>query len=249
MNHNSIEIMACADQADQVRRLLAFLEPVMSLQTEQERLEKYREVWAKLYPNVKGIVWSATASVNFPWDGKEELWKTLRFEIQTKCRGVICDECTKEITMRPIQPFCFIHYSGMLGGLLDIFLKGLDKYIATQDHIIAVSADMDAYPEDMRDLLVKGMRTSRLKRAQEFMDVILFMHAVPQRVDGRWDALDLESDVTWFREHCEVYQQNEELMAFLRDCAVVVLITGFFDVPKDVRSIWECYRELDLYSK
>ena len=146
--------------------------------------------------------------------------------------------------MRPIQPFCFIHYSGMLGGLLDIFLKGLDKYIATQDHIIAVSADMDAYPEDMRDLLVKGMRTSRLKRAQEFMDVILFMHAVPQRVDGRWDALDHESDVTWFREHCEVYQQNEELMAFLRDCAVVVLITGCFDVPQDVRSIHEAYTAL-----
>ncbi len=27
---------------------------------------------------------------------------------------------------------------------------------------------------------------------------------------------------------------------------MVVLITGFFDVPKDVKSIWECYRELDL---
>jgi hypothetical protein len=70
------------------------------------------------------------------------------------------------------------------------------------------------------------------------------MHAVPQRVDGRWDALDHESDVTWFREHCGVYQQNEDLMAFLRDCAVVVLITGFFDVPKDVQSILDKYTEL-----
>ena len=60
----------------------------------------------------------------------------------------------------------------------------------------------------------------------------------------QWDALDLESDVTWFREHCKVYQKNEELMAFLRDCAVVVLITGCFDVPKDVKSICECYTHI-----
>ena len=233
--------MACADQADQVRRLLAFLEPVMSLQTRQERLEKYQEAWAKLCPDVKGIVWSATASVNFPWDGKEELWKTLRGEMRAKFRGVICDECTKEITMRPIQPFCFIDYSGMLGGLLDIFLKGLDEYIAIQDHITTVSADMDAYDEDERYMAEKMMRHSRIRRAQDFLDMILFMHAVPQRADGRWDALDRESDVTWFREHCGVYQKNEELMEFLRDCAVVVLITGCFDVPKDVKSVWECY--------
>ena len=87
----------------------------------------------------------------------------------------------------------------------------------------------------------KRMRRSRIKRAQDFLDVILFMHAVPQRADGQWDALDLESDVTWFREHCEVYQKNEELMTFLRDCAVVVLITGYFVIPKDVKSIHDCY--------
>ena len=237
----SIQIMPCADQADHVRRLLAFLEPVMSLQTREERFEKYQEAWAKISPNVKNIVWSASMGVNFPWDGKEELWKTLRGEIQTKFRGVICDECTSEITMRPIQPFCFIDYSAMLGGLLDIFLKGLDGYIAIQDHITAVSADMDAYDEDERPMSVKSMHASARRTAQDFLDVILFMHAVPQRADGRWDALDHESDVTWFREHCEVYQKNEELMAFLRDCAVVVLITGCFDVPKDVRSIHDAY--------
>ena len=241
--------MLCADQANQVQRLLAFLESVMSLQTREERFEKYQEAWAKLCPDVKGIVWSATTSVNFPWDGKERLWKTLRGEIKTKVRGVICDECRKEITMRPIQPFCFIDYSAMLGGLLDIFLNGLDQYIALQDHITAVSDNMDAYEEDERPMSEKSMWHSRIRRAQDFLDVILFMHAVPQRADGRWDALDLESDVTWFQEHCGVYQQNEELMAFLRDCAVVVLITGCFDVPKDVKSVCECYGALDLYSK
>jgi hypothetical protein len=88
------------------------------------------------------------------------------------------------------------------------------------------------------------MRTCRNKRAQEFLDVILFLHAVPQRVDGRWDALDHEHDVTWFREHCRVYQQNEHLMAFLRDCAVVVLTVGHFQVAPEVHSMHECYVEL-----
>lgn len=73
------------------------------------------------------------------------------------------------------------------------------------------------------------------------MDIILFMHAVPQRVYDRWDSLDHEWDVTWFREYCAVYRKNEDLMVFLRDCAVVVLLTGFSDVPKDVKSIHDCY--------
>jgi hypothetical protein len=192
-------------EADQVRQLLAFLEPVMSLQTEQERFEKYQEIWTKISPNVKDIVWNATMSVNYPWDGKEELWKTLRGEMETKFRGTICDVCESEVTMRPVQPFCFIDYSEMLVELLDIFLKGLDEYIYIQDRISEVSRNMDAYPEDERYMLEKSMRWSRTRRAQDFLDVILFMHAVPQRATGRWDALDLESNVTWFREHCGVY--------------------------------------------
>ena len=57
--------------------------------------------------------------------------------------------------------------------------------------------------------------------------------------------LDHDSDVTWFHEHCEVYQKNEDLMAFLRDCAVVVLITGCFQIPKDVQSIHDCYKNTE----
>ena len=233
--------MQCPDQADQVRRLLAFLESVMSLQTRQERFEKYQETWAKLCPDITGRVWSASMGVNFPWDGKEYLWRTLRGRFETRFRTVICEELSSEITMEPMQPFSFMDYSEMLMEMLDIFLEGLDDYIGLQDHITTVSADMDAYDEDERPMSVKSMHWSARRRAQDFLDVILFMHAVPQRADGQWDALDRESDVTWFREHCEVYQKNEELMDFLRDCAVVVLITGCFDVPKDVMSVWECY--------
>ena len=155
--------------------------------------------------------------------------------------AVICDECSGESTAKPILEFSFMDYIAMLLSLLDTYLEGLNDYIAIQDDISQVSANMDEYPEDQRPMLEKSMRHSRIKRAQDFLDVILFLHAVPQREPGRWDALDHDSDVTWFRTHAEVYQNNEPLMAFLRDCAVVVLITGCFDISPDVKAIHDCY--------
>jgi hypothetical protein len=50
--------------------------------------------------------------------------------------------------------------------------------------------------------------------------------------------------VSWFREHSKVYQKNEDLMAFLRDCAVVVLLVGHFHAAPGVLSMHECYVQL-----
>jgi hypothetical protein len=237
----------CANdgEADQVRRLLAFLAPVVSLQTFPDRFDAYQETWVRLNPAAAEEIWQTDMSVNFPWSsGKVDLWRTLRLDIERKFQTALNEHLKGEFTNRPVVAFSFMDYSEMLLELLDVYLKGLDKYIATQNDIEKVTADMDAYPEDMRDLLVKGMRTSGLNRAKEFLDVILFMHAVPQRVDGRWDVLDHESDVTWFREYCEVYQKNEELMTFLRDCAVAVLVVGDFYVAPNVIMIHDCYKHL-----
>jgi hypothetical protein len=125
------------------------LQPVMSLQTKQERFEKYQEIWTKLNPNVKDEVWYPTTAVNYPWSGqKVEFWKTLRGEIQTRFRAVVCDECSSESTMKPILDFSFMDYSAMLLELLDTYPEGLNDYIALQDDISEVSANMDDYPED-----------------------------------------------------------------------------------------------------
>ncbi|MBV5345112.1 MAG: hypothetical protein JZU63_06070 [Rhodoferax sp.] len=233
-------------ETDQVRRLLAFLEPVMGLQTQEERCEKYQETWARLNPAVAKEVWKPNMAVNFPWSrGKVELWRTLRSNIETQFQTALSEHLNGEFTHKPIVPFSFMHYSDMLLELLDKFLKGLDKYIAIQDRISAVSKNMDAYCEDERPMSEKSMHASARRRAQDFLDVILFLHAVPQRADGWWDALDHEFDVTWFREHCGVYQKDEDLMAFLRDCAVVVLLTGCFSLTAEVKSIHDCYVQLE----
>ena len=237
----------CANdsEAEQVRRLLAFLEPVVSLPTQADRIKTYHDTWVRLNPAAEQEVWKPNMAVNFPWSrGKVELWRTLRHDLESKFQTALNEHLNGEFTNRPTVEFSFMHYSEMLLELLDNFLEGLDAYIAIQELISAVSASMDAYGEDERYMAEKRMRHSREEIAQHFLDVLLFMHAVPQRADGQWDALDRESDWTWFHEHCEVYQKNEELMAFLRDCAVVVLITGFFHTAPGVLSMHECYAEL-----
>lgn len=217
----------------------------MGLPTEQERFEKYQEIWSKLNPSGE-TVWLAHLGVNFPWDSsKIEFWKTLRGDIRWRFLQAHHAHLNGEFTRRPVLPFSFMHYSEMLLELVDRFLAGLDDYIGIQDHISAVSDNMDAYDEDERPMSEKSMCHSGVRSAQDFLDVILFMHAVPQRADGRWDALDRESDVTWFREYSEVYQKDEELMAFLRDCAVVVLLVGNFSVSTKVQAIHECYMQLE----
>jgi hypothetical protein len=240
----------CADQNDaddQVRRLLAFLEPVVRLPTEADRLKLYHETWVRLNPAAENEVWKPNMGVNYPWSsGKVDLWRTLRRDIERKFQTALNEHLNGEFTYRPVVAFSFMDYSNMLEELLDIYLTGLDKYIAIQDHISDVSDNMESYEsEDERPMSEKVMRRSSVSRAQEFLDVILFMHAVPQRVDGQWDALDHELDVTWFRGHSEVYQKNEELMAFLRDCAVVVLLVGYLQAAPGVLSMHECYVELE----
>lgn len=233
-------------QKEQVQRLLAFLSPVMSLETEEDRLKAYQEAWARLNPAAEKEVWRLTSAVNFPWStGKVDLWRTLRLDIETKFKTVLHRHLNGEFTTRPIQPFSFMDYSEMLFKRLDTFLKGLDRYIGIQDHITAVSTNMHAYEsEDERYMSEKSMRHIRITTAQEFFDVIAFMHAVPQRVHDRWDALDQNWDVSWFREYCKVYQDNEELMAFLRDCDVVVLLVGYFCVATEVKTMHACYVQL-----
>ena len=60
--------MKRADEADQVRRLLAFLAPVMSLETQEDRLRAYREAWARLDPAAEKEEWGARYYANYTWD-------------------------------------------------------------------------------------------------------------------------------------------------------------------------------------
>ncbi len=59
------------------------------------------------------------------------------------------------------------------------------------------------------------------------------------------NIVDVDMDITWMNEDCQFYQQNENFMEFLKDCAVVVLITGDFQLPIAIRAICEMYKNLE----
>ena len=54
------------DDEDHVKRVLAFLEPVVSLQTQEDRLEKYKETWTRLNPAAEKEVWKPTCYRTLP---------------------------------------------------------------------------------------------------------------------------------------------------------------------------------------
>jgi hypothetical protein len=166
--------MQAPDQADQLRCLLDLLHPAMGLQTREERFEKYQETWARLNPAAEKEVWKVHMPVNFPWSGgKVELWRTLRRDIEAKFQTALNEHLNGESTDRPIQPFCFMDYTEMLFILLDQYLTGLDKYIAIQDRISAVSANMHAYDEDERPMSEKSMHASAVRRAYYWVDTTI----------------------------------------------------------------------------
>jgi uncharacterized membrane protein len=46
-------------------------------------------------------------------------------------------------------------------------------------------------------------------------------------------------------EGCNCYQQNEQFMAFLSDCAVVALITGCFELQLPVLAVCKIYENAE----
>jgi len=71
------------------------------------------------------------------------------------------------------------------------------------------------------------------------MDLIVFMYVVPRRPPYKWDSLEAD-DTYWYDfqiRPCKYYQQQEKLMSFLSDCAVVIFPTGNFEYNDKIRGI------------
>ena len=88
----------------------------------------------------------------------------------------------------------------------------------------------------------KALANTSISTAKSFMDVILFMFAVPTRSIYRWDSIDPYEKVTFdFKiAPSKFYQDNETFMTFLRDCAVV-LFTSDYEFPREIESIYRTY--------
>jgi hypothetical protein len=91
-----------------------------------------------------------------------------------------------------------------------------------------------------------AVREAGKSTAQSFMDVILFLFAVPYRSkdSDEWDVITEEDHVEFMIDACKFYQDQKDLMTFLGDCAVVVLLTRHFKLPPEIESIIAKYKVL-----
>ena len=118
--------------------------------------------------------------------------------------------------------------------------------------------DADGYGSEA-EYLEKGIRQGiierEMKMAQEFLQVILFLFAVPQEVPLRvrthkfkpdelthpLEPSEVDMGVTWMNEDCKWYQQNATFMGFLEDYAVIVLMTGCYNFSPSFTEICQSY--------
>jgi hypothetical protein len=209
-----------------LRGLLHFLEVITGQETNTDRFVKYFETWTKLQgrSEVQYEMWDAETTVHDAYRGDKVLfWSTLRDRIDR--------HFTAAVSVSPAEIY---HYNGILKSRVNDCLKKLDEYIAIQTV---------QYHEDKKQLILDIT-------AQYFMEVILWLFAVPQRSKwlSQWDVIEsIDGDskkIDMMIDACEFYQGQEELMTFLGDCAVVVLLTGCFELPSEIEAIIAKYKEL-----
>ena len=221
---------------NQSRRFIDFLKPITDQPTNADRFVKYFETWTKLQgqSDVQHGMWDAHETVHHAYKGdKVQFWKTLRKNIFTHFENAI----------RESLDHVFHEYNGLLKQHVNGLLCNLDQYIHMHEHYRDPAFHMTITFDAALDLT-----------ARSFMDVILFLFAVPHllKYERGWNLIEDDIDVihseefNFKRDACEFYQGLHELMTFLGDCAVVVLLTGYFNLPRGIELVLARYTVLAL---
>ncbi len=97
-----------------------------------------------------------------------------------------------------------------------------------------------------------------LKMNNDFLQIILFLFAVPQEVplrarDGRWSGVrlapplepaEVNMNVTWMNADCQWYQRKARFMECVADCAVIALMRSYYDFSPSFTEICQSYIDL-----
>jgi hypothetical protein len=174
-------------------------------------------------------------------------------------------------------------YNTLLVARIDTYLSRLDHMLLLQAHADEAHArtqvrrhaetgrDSDAsdgsdgsetaYGSDA-EYEEKGIRKQmidvELKMNNDFLQVILFLFAVPQEVplrarERRWAPTRLEAplepaavnmNVAWMMDDCRWYQQNAKFMELLADCAVIALMRENYEFSPAFTEICQSYIDL-----
>ena len=206
---------------EQVRKLIQFLQPVLG---SEDIRRNYVTTWSRL-------------SADAPNQSVVDFWKNLRDTIRTQFTTYIGNSST---VLEPSERLDL--YNEMLNKRVEKCLEHLDYYIQLLEDHGDIRNSPEDYGEDELRMTDKALANTSISTAKSFMDVILFMFAVPTRSIYRWDSIDPYEKVIFdFKiAPSKFYQDNETFMTFLRDCAVV-LFTSDYEFPREIESIYRTY--------
>lgn len=274
---------------EQIQALNAFLATFTALDTKEKKFEKYVLSWQKLHTNQQKAQkkWSTKAckdgdlgelvqkianlrvydarqesfsiemSMHHPWtQEKLDFWKAFSVFIEKDLREVAVNRgCRRKCP--PNSKW----YNTQLITRIDTYLASLDIFIDIQQQIDKAHNEDNEELEYTEKNLKKDQSTQCLQMANDFLQVILFLYAVPQEVPlqvkqhkYKIDELipplkpsDVDMDVTWMYEDCKWYQQNKNLMKFVTDCAVLALMSSSWYFSPAFTEICQSYQQIESY--
>jgi len=222
--------MENVERRKQIDKLLKFLRPTLGTREQEQIIKLYQKTWLKLAAHFKlqGI-WSTSKDVDHAYSGDTvQFWQSLHSAIDIQFK--------KAMKKSPGE---FVDYNELLKRRLDRCLGTILSYITLRKDHDKITKNQDAFTDDDRAVSAMVIANTSQARTESFMDLIVFMYVVPRRPPNKWNSLEAD-DKYWYDfqiRPCKYYQQQQELMSFLSDCAVVIFPTGNFEYNDKIRGI------------
>ena len=266
----------------QLQALNEFLAKITALDTVDKRFDKYKEVFYKLHAQQRlaQINWSTPACKQ--GDLGELVQKIANLTIGNPAHvhmstgrpisygqraffnafSVFMEKDLREVAVnrscRRNCPAISKWYNTQLISHIDTYLSSLDTFMRLQEQADAAHTAQGEDAEYEEKCTRKEITNLEHNMTNEFLQVILYLFAVPQEVPLRvrthkfkpdeltppLEPSPVHMDVTWMNEDCKWYQQNARFMEFLADCAVIALMRSCYEFSPSFIEICQSYKNI-----
>jgi hypothetical protein len=278
-------VVAERERLSQLQALNAFLAKLTALDGRRKRFDMYEHVSQKLVQRWKtevnferrseagtvgdlgGLV-QQIARLNIDYIQVHESHLSIEREIEHGQDGffnafsLFVEKDLREVVVnRSCRRHCpreSKRYNTQLIERIDAYLSSLDKYILLKEEADNAHAEDD----ERYELEERGIRSEitevELKMNNEFLEVILFVFAVPQEkplptryrkyrgvfLQPPLEETEVDLNVKWMHDDCVWYQANQTFMEFLADYAVIALMRKYYDYSESFLEICRFYEGL-----
>jgi hypothetical protein len=212
--------------------------------------------------------------------GQRAFFQLFSVYVEKNLREVVVDRGHRRMCPPESQ-----FYNRHLCDRIDAYLSSLDRYMLLQvqaddahrrihvnprgsddgsdgsDGSDASEASQAGYGSDAsleERYLREDITDVELKMNNQFLEVILFLFAVPQELPLRTrykkfagvrllhpdEQAQVDMNVTWMMHDCQWYQHNQRFMQALADCAIISLMRSYYDFSPSLKEVCETYVDL-----